>query len=657
MSHHSLQQSRAALSLSRSLARSLFIVVTAGVLCNVNFGQGTPATHGQWNGPYANIPPLGHTPGHLETPFSDGGQTGVLHHEEIGHACLIPPQSTSGPPHPYEGKVLVWNRQVFQYATSPTTVQSYPVTRKVWVIDPATTPPGVTEIPVPDGAVPTSIFCYGHTWTPDGKLVLAGADLTATTNSSFLFDPSGPSGTTGIDGQFINGPSSHRARFYPTLTLLPTGRVAMFGGREIPSTNNKWPEVEFFTVTGSTLAVSSIVTPTLADHLWQPIAQTYEFDYYPRMYSMNAPAGSSGDMLFIANDVIGALSPAPKLASYTYRDSDALARIHDNLWSTDPAPSADRRYGSAAMICQLSSAVSDTLLIERVFTLCGSDQLRVATSGYPALNTVDEFTNLQDGTSVQHLPTPSLSPKARIWQNATILPDESIFLSGGSAIDSEYAKLINCTPNNLCGWFATPQKEAEIFYPPNSPVASGGSPQLRGVASASLNRLYHSTTILLPDGRVLSIGGSDSPESESPVASGTESDPWPGNSVEIFSPPYKFQGVGGRILACPTTAAYGSTFTVDVGLTGTTEDLLSEATRVVLLRCGAVTHHHDYDGRLVELRINSSQSTLLSPNNWRLSVLAPSALNLGAAPKGWYMLFVLTPTSRVPIGSKFIKIQ
>ncbi|MBL8694504.1 MAG: DUF1929 domain-containing protein [Planctomycetes bacterium] len=633
----------------------------AATLAEGALAQGTPATHGQWNGPYANIPPMGALPHHIE-PITDGGNAGLLSHEEIAHACLIPPQSTEGELHPYAGKVLVWNRQEFTHGTTPHNVVTYPVTRKVWVIDPTTTPPGVTEIPVPDGAVPTSIFCYGHAFTPEGKLVLAGSDLEATPFSSFLFDPTAPSGTPGIDGAFIAGPTTHRTRFYPTLTLLPSGRIAMFGGRAVSTNGAKWPEIEFFSVTGTTLTLSSFFVPSFVDHLWNHLTppQTYSFDYYPRMFSINDPANAASDMIFVANDVIGALTPPPKLSSYTYRDSDQKTRVHDANWNpVDPAPSADRRYGSAAILCMVKPQAPQELS-ERVFTICGSDQLRLTTPGYPALNTVDEFTDLQTGLNAPVLPTPGQLPSQRIWQNATILTDESLFISGGSTHDSEAAAYLYCPPGILCNnpfYYATPQKQAELIYPPNTAANSTGTAILRPAATAALNRLYHSTTILLPDGRVLSIGGSDKQGSESPVLPGTESDPWPGNSVEIYSPPYKFSGIGGRILACPTSAEYGSTFHVDVLVNGTPENLVNANTRVVLMRCGTVTHHHDSDGRLVELEVHPTQSSSLGTNQWRLSVSAPSSQNLGACPKGWYMLFVLTPDSHIPIGSRFIKIR
>ncbi|MBL8694030.1 MAG: DUF1929 domain-containing protein [Planctomycetes bacterium] len=68
---------------------------------------------------------------------------------------------------------------------------------------------------------------------------------------------------------------------------------------------------------------------------------------------------------------------------------------------------------------------------------------------------------------------------------------------------------------------------------------------------------------------------------------------------------------------------------------------------------GGVTHHNDYDQRLVELRIIERQQ--LTSNTFRLTLQAPTVVNHGACPSEWYMLFVLTPDSHVPIGSRISK--
>ena len=67
-------------------------------------------------------------------------------------------------------------------------------------------------------------------------------------------------------------------------------------------------------------------------------------------------------------------------------------------------------------------------------------------------------------------------------------------------------------------------------------------------------RLYHSTAVLLVDGRVLSgAGGLDQ------LRGATD---FP--NAQIFSPPYLFRGARPVIVSAPSAITYNSTFTVVV---------------------------------------------------------------------------------------------
>ena len=62
------------------------------------------------------------------------------------------------------------------------------------------------------------------------------------------------------------------------------------------------------------------------------------------------------------------------------------------------------------------------------------------------------------------------------------------------------------------------------------------------------SRVYHSTTMLLPDGRVLHAGGGDGPNLPREL------------NAEIFTPPYLFRGARPLLLEAPAQAGYGEIF-------------------------------------------------------------------------------------------------
>src|SRR5215472_5506726 len=89
------------------------------------------------------------------------------------------------------------------------------------------------------------------------------------------------------------------------------------------------------------------------------------------------------------------------------------------------------------------------------------------------------------------------------------------------------------------------------------------------LATDSVYRGYHSSALLLPDGRVLAAGGEIG-----------------GASAEMYSPPYLFAGTRPTISAAPSGVVYGQTFSVQ------TPDAAS-ITNVNWIRLGSVTHAFD----------------------------------------------------------------
>ena len=130
------------------------------------------------------------------------------------------------------------------------------------------------------------------------------------------------------------------------------------------------------------------------------------------------------------------------------------------------------------------------------------------------------------------------------------------------------------------------------------------------LAPNTVARTYHSSTLLLPDGRIMTMGGDD-------VGPGFEM------QVEVFTPPYLYQGTRPVITAAPSSISYSTSHTVSATATGGT---LASAW---LVRPSSTTHSVDPNQRAVRLtafRVSGG-----------LRITTPTKYL--AAP-GYYMLFV-----------------
>jgi Domain of unknown function (DUF1929) len=133
-----------------------------------------------------------------------------------------------------------------------------------------------------------------------------------------------------------------------------------------------------------------------------------------------------------------------------------------------------------------------------------------------------------------------------------------------------------------------------------------------------IERLYHATAALLPDGRVV-VAGHDG-FLNMPPADTSRYD------VELFSPPYLHRGPRPTISSAPARVAWGSTFSIG------TPDAARIAT-VCLIRQSSITHQTNTDQRYVGLLIDSNRDGILTLH-------APP--DGGVAPPGFYMLFAVT---------------
>ncbi|GEM_PF-6255376 len=184
--------------------------------------------------------------------------------------------------------------------------------------------------------------------------------------------------------------------------------------------------------------------------------------------------------------------------------------------------------------------------------------------------------------------------------NAVLLPDGTVLVIGGTASDNDETAAVYA---------------AELFDPVRETWTV--------LASMQRPRMYHSSAVLLPDGRVL-VAGTDGEF-----------------TAEIFSPPYLFQGPRPQIASAPTTIVYGDPFSVN------TPDA-TDIDRAVLVRPGAATHSTNLDQRLIVLELQPG------PGADELTLTAPPSA--AVAPPGYYMLFLLD-ASGVPSVARFVRLQ
>ena len=198
-------------------------------------------------------------------------------------------------------------------------------------------------------------------------------------------------------------------------------------------------------------------------------------------------------------------------------------------------------------------------------------------------------------------PTWTIAPhmqSRRIQHNAVLLPDGKVFIIGGR--------------RNAPGGIADSVMVPEIF----DPATSVWDP----VAAHQVARMYHSTALLLPDGRVLAAGGDYHP------------------SGEIYSPPYMFGGARPTIDTAPAAIAYGDSFPMSFSAG-------PGPCTITLISLSAVTHSNNMTQRYVRLAQVPASGTV--------SIPAPANPNL--APPGFYMLFVVDGAG-IPSVSRLVRV-
>jgi hypothetical protein len=228
--------------------------------------------------------------------------------------------------------------------------------------------------------------------------------------------------------------------------------------------------------------------------------------------------------------------------------------------------------------------------------------------GTPPVNSV-ELIDLNQAKPAWTYAAPMSVARRQI--NATIWPDGRVMASGGTS-GSGF--------NNPVGTVMYP----EVWDPPTN--------QWTKLAPMAIPRLYHSSAVLLPDGRIVSGGGGEG------GAGVTE------RNIEMYSPPYLFKADGTPadrpvIAAAPDSVGYGATFTVQTAQA-------ADVAQVTLIRLPTVTHGSNFNQRFVRLSFTKADGAL--------AVTAPAGGTI--APPGHYYLFILD-SKGVPSVAKIVQLN
>jgi hypothetical protein len=344
----------------------------------------------------------------------------------------------------------------------------------------------------------------------------------------------------------------------------------MHNGRWYP-TNIELPDGSTFSVSGDNAAGTNIVLPmesyNTAANTWTQLPATANIapgtETYPRLVIT-----PDGNMLMVGQTAL------------TRRYN-----ISTKTWTKlNPMNFGNRYYGGWVLLPGL----------QKILVAGGHD----TTTG-PATNTAELLDLTVDPPTWSY--TGSMK-NARYNAQLLILADGTVLSVGGNQVKK----------------YNNPVPIPELYDP-----VSG---TWKTMAKQQAKRGYHSTALLLPDGRVLSAGSDDI------------SKPDRSHTVEIFSPPYLFKGARPTITGIPKTVHYGAQFAIS------TPNAASIA-NVALIRPAEVTHATDFDQRYVNMTFTAQAGKLI--------VTAPASGNY--APPGYYMVVIVNKNG-VPSIMPFVQI-
>ncbi|XP_059638113.1 aldehyde oxidase GLOX-like [Cornus florida] len=439
----------------------------------------------------------------------------------------------------------------------------------------------------------TDVWCSSGAVVSDGRLIQTGG-FNDGEYVVRIFQP-----CSYCDWQELNSKLTKR-RWYATNHILPDGRQIIIGGRQQFN-------YEFYPKTASSSEAYNL--PFLA----QTSDRRIENNLYPFVF-LNV----DGNLFIFANN---------RAILFNYFKG-VVVKTYPAIPGGDP-----RSYPSTGSSVLLPLKDLQGTQIEAEVLVCGGAPKGSYSSAINgkfvgALNTCGriKITDPNPQWVVEKMPL------ARVMGDMLLLPNGNVLIINGAA-------------SGTAGWENGRDPVLKpIIYLPVSPIGSRFEVQ----NPTTVPRMYHSTAILLRDGRVL-IGGSNPHElyKFTGVLFPTEL------RLEAFSPSYLDSGsaiLRPKIVSPvpQVKLGYGKKLTVQFTVTGV---LNGNLVSITMVAPSFNTHSFSMNQRLLVL--GGGNVVKVGKSTYEVTVMTPGSGNL--APSGYYLLFVVH--QEIPSEGIWIHIQ
>lgn len=536
-----------------------------------------------------------------------GWSTDIVDSEILAvHAALVPS--------PGLGEVILFGGDEHWRAQQESTGKF----RKTRLYDVATHSVVNAAIPSPD----SDVFCAHHAFVGDGRLLVVGGTQ--------VWPESGDAHVHDLDflGHRRCWIYNHRqrtwretaklntnpdqsdeehsgGRWYPGVITLGNGdTLAMFGHPDQQDSRHRNTLPERYNQGGNVW----IKLPTVAGSVGPPNTGGRRFLFFPRGFVMpdgkvffatpmpaDFTATNEGTHFSTAYDVATGQYVEPKIAQ--------------------PSTGA---YNGWDRPCVLLPMLPDEDYAMHMVHVGGTSPIRL------------DLDDASPGWNATAARPSSIASRDRRFANAVLLPTGEVCVVGGVAV-TEPEDEVN---------------EVEIYNPGIDWTAGtySGSDSWTVKEAQVHARSYHSTALLLPNGKVWvaggnTNGGSGDPDSDVVVNGVTKKRGI--KNIELYEPDYIAVANRLEVSSAPSFVRYNQLFTVALDRAAT------QVAHASLVRCGSVTHSTNNDQRFVSLVIDAR-------NGNAITLAAPPSGNV--APPGYYMLWLVDTAGNPCTAAPFVRI-